>query len=222
MGRILEAYRIPVVPWRVVPTPTAAARAARGIGGSVALKAVAPTLLHKSDAGGVRLGLHDPRAAQVAAAEIRDRVQSAGHAVEGFLVQAMVPTGVEMFVGVVHDGVFGPVVACGAGGTAVELLHDVQVRIAPLADADADAEEMIRSLTTFPLLDGYRGAPKADVAGLEDVLLRVSALVDAHHEIAEMDLNPVMVGPDGAVVVDARIRIESPTRRLPLAARLRG
>jgi acyl-CoA synthetase (NDP forming) len=133
----------------------------------------------------------------------------------------MVAAGVEMLVGVVNDPSFGPVVACGAGGTAVELLRDVEVRIIPLSDVDAAA--MVRSLATFPLLDGYRGAPPADVAALEDLLLRVGALVEAHPEVAELDLNPVMVLPrgQGAVVVDARVRIEAATPPLPLAARRR-
>jgi acyl-CoA synthetase (NDP forming) len=120
----------------------------------------------------------------------------------------MVPSGgVEMLVGVVHDALFGPVVACGAGGTAVEVLKDVKVRITPLTDRDA--HEMVTSLRTFPLLDGFRGAPKCDVAGLEELLLRVAAMVEQHPEIAEMDCNPVIVRPEGAVIVDARIRIEA-------------
>ena len=101
-----------------------------------------------------------------------------------------------MLVGVVHDPLFGPVVACGAGGVQAELLKDVAVRITPLTDRDA--REMIRSLQTFPLLDGFRGAPKADVGALEDVVLRVGALVENHPEIAEMDCNPVIVSRDGA------------------------
>jgi acyl-CoA synthetase (NDP forming) len=136
-----------------------------------------------------------------------------------FLVQRMVAAGVEMLVGVVHDPLFGPVVACGAGGTAVELLKDVSVRITPITDRDAS--EMIRGLRTFPLLDGYRGAPKADVAALEELVLRVGAMVEAHPEIAEMDLNPVMVLPDGVAIVDARVRVETAHPRLPLAARRR-
>jgi len=110
-----------------------------------------------------------------------------------------------MLVGVAHDPLFGPVVACSAGGTAVELVRDVSVRITPLTDLDA--QEMVRSLKTFPLLDGFRGAPKADVASLEETILRVAELVEAHPEIAEMDCNPVMVLPSGALVVDARIRL---------------
>jgi acyl-CoA synthetase (NDP forming) len=146
-------------------------------------------------------------------------VADQGHPVDRFLVQGMVGGGVELLVGVVHDALFGPVVACGAGGTAVELLKDVAVRLAPLTDRDA--AEMVRSLATFPLLDGYRGAPKADVAALEDLLLRVSALVEAHPEIAELDCNPVKVLPDGVVVVDARIRVEAASLPLPLAGRRR-
>ena len=101
----------------------------------------------------------------------------------------------------------------------MELLKDVAVRLTPLTDRDA--AEMVRSLATFPLLDGYRGAPKADVAALEDLLLRVSALVEAHPEIAELDCNPVKALPNKAVVVDARIRVEAASLPLPLAARRR-
>jgi len=129
----------------------------------------------------------------------------------------MVPEGVEMLVGVVQDQHFGPVLACGAGGTATELLKDVAVRITPITKGEAD--RMVRSLKTFPQLDGYRGAPRADVAALEDVLLRVSALVEAHPEVAEMDLNPLVVHPAGAVVVDARIRLEPGTPRPPIGSR---
>jgi acetate---CoA ligase (ADP-forming) len=144
-------------------------------------------------------------------------VAAAGHRVERFLVQRMVPEGVELLLGVVHDPLFGPVVACGAGGTATELLKDVAVRLTPLTAADA--AEMVRSLATFPLLDCYRGAPAADVAALEDVLVRLGALVEAHPEIAELDCNPVRVLTEGAVVVDARVRLEAVAPRPPLGAR---
>ena len=123
----------------------------------------------------------------------------------------------EMLVGVVHDPLFGPVLACGAGGTTAELLKDVAVRITPLSDLDVD--EMVRSLKTFPLLDGYRGSARADVAALETTILRVSALVEAHAEIAEMDCNPVIVAERGATIVDARIRLERTAPPRPLGAR---
>jgi len=108
-------------------------------------------------------------------------------------------------VGVVHDESFGPVTACGAGGTSVERLIDVAVRITPLTDVDAG--EMLRSLRAFSLLDGHRGAPACDVLAVEDVLLRLSALVEAHPEVAELDANPVVASPGGAMIVDARIRV---------------
>jgi acyl-CoA synthetase (NDP forming) len=118
-------------------------------------------------------------------------------------------------VGVVHDPSFGPVIACGAGGTTAELLEDVAVRITPRPTWTP--AEMVRSLATFPLLDGYRGARKADVAALEDLLLRVDAMVEAYPEIAQLDCNPVKVLPEGAVVVDARVRVDavSPPRHWP-------
>jgi acyl-CoA synthetase (NDP forming) len=122
-----------------------------------------------------------------------------------------------MIVGVVQDEHFGPVLACGAGGTATELLKDVAVRITPITPGDAG--RMVRELKTYPLLDGFRGAPKADVPALEDVLLRVSAMVEAHPQIAEMDLNPLIVHTAGAIAVDARIRLEPSVARKPLGAR---
>jgi acyl-CoA synthetase (NDP forming) len=99
------------------------------------------------------------------------------------------------------------VLACGAGGTTAELIRDVAVRITPVSDRDA--HEMLRSLRTFPLLEGYRGTPPCDHAAIEDVLLRVSALVEAHPEIAELDLNPVVASPEGALILDARVRVEA-------------
>jgi acetate---CoA ligase (ADP-forming) len=111
-----------------------------------------------------------------------------------------------MLVGVVNDPSFGPVLACGAGGTATELLKDVAVRITPLTIEDAHA--LPRALATYPLLDGYRGTPKLAVAALEELLLRVSQLVEDNPEIAEMDLNPVIVHADGVAIVDARVRLQ--------------
>ena len=117
----------------------------------------------------------------------------------------MAPAGVEMIVGVVHDPQFGPVLACGAGGVLVELLKDVSVRLTPLAAPDA--EEMLRELKTYPLLTGYRGAAVHDVPALVDTVLRVGALVEELPQIAELDLNPILVHPSGVTVVDARVRV---------------
>jgi len=213
VAELLSAYGIPQVAATVVATPAAVGRHAAELRGPVAIKAIAPGLVHKSDAGAVRLGIRGAAAATRAAREIAVAVRAAGHQPVGYLVQAMAPEGVEMLVGVASDPDWGPVVACAAGGTAVELLGDVQSRLAPL-NRD-DAAEMLRSLRTFPLLDGYRGAPHADVAALEDIVVRISALAAAHPEIAELDCNPVLVGTGGATVVDARVRIAVPPPARP-------
>jgi acyl-CoA synthetase (NDP forming) len=171
------------------------------------LKAFGPDLVHKTDVGAVKVDISGGAEAAWAAVQMDEALERAGVERQGFLVQRMVETGVEMLIGVVEDAVFGSVVACGAGGVQAEVLQDISVRISPLTRRDA--QEMLRSLTTFPLLTGYRGSPHVDLEALEDTLLRVSALVDAHHEVAELDLNPVLATGEGTLVVDARVRVES-------------
>ena len=206
VARLLECYGIPTAAWRMVDSAVEAGRAAEEIGGPVALKAVATGIVHKAEARAVVLGLEGAVDVAAAADAMAAELAAGGHPVERFVVQRMVAGGSEMLIGVVHDRLFGPVIACGAGGPEAELLRDVAVRITPLTDRDA--HEMIRSLATFPLLDGYRDAPRADVAALEQTLLRVSAMVEAHPEMVEMDLSPLIALDQGAIVVDARIRIE--------------
>lgn len=213
---LLDCYGIPCVRTEFAASDEAAAAIAARIGGTVALKASARGLLHKSDAGGVLLDLDGPRAVTAAARRIRQSVAKAGYELDGFVVQQMAPAGVELLVGVVHDPSFGPVVACGAGGTTAELLKDVAVRITPLTDLDAS--ELVRSLRSFPLLDGYRGATRLDVDAVEDVLLRVSAMVERHPEIAELDLNPLIVSTAGAYVSDARVRLQLAEPDRPVGA----
>ena len=203
---MLGAYGIPLAESRLARSAAEAGRHAAALGGAVAIKAVAPGLVHKTDAGGVVLGVRGEAAATRAARRLASTVERAtGARPEAFHVQRMLPEGTELIVGVVGDPDFGPVVACGAGGRTVELLGDVAVRLAPFGPRAAG--DMLRSLRTFPLLDGYRGAPPADTAAVEDVLLRVSALAAAHPEIAELDCNPLIAGPLGAFVADARIRV---------------
>jgi acetyl coenzyme A synthetase (ADP forming)-like protein len=202
VAAILDAHRVPRVVERVAPTPSAAAHAAAEIGFPVALKAVARGVLHKSEAHGVQLGLDDEVAVQDAAQRMSEHIPD----VRGFIVQTMAGTGVEMLVGVVHDPLFGPVVAVGAGGVEAELLRDVNVRLTPLTDADT--AEMVSTLRTYPRLTGYRGSPAVNVSAFEDLVQRVGAMIEAHPEIAELDCNPVIVTPAGAIVVDARIRVE--------------
>ena len=213
---LLSCYGLATPECAFADTPDGAAGVAERFGGPVVIKAVAPTLVHKTDAGAVALGLTGRVAVAAAARDMQASVAAAGHVVEGFLVQRLVPAGVEMLVGVVLDPLFGPVVACGSGGATAELIGDVAVRLSPVTDREA--HDMVRSLRTFALLDGYRGAAPVDVAALEDVVLRLAAMVDQHAEIAEVDLNPVIVSADGAVVVDARIRAEQPAPRRPWPA----
>ncbi|HYX28923.1 MAG TPA: GNAT family N-acetyltransferase [Pyrinomonadaceae bacterium] len=206
-SRILSSYGLPLIEQKIVATPQDAADFAEALDDEVALKVIAPGVLHKTEAGGVRLNLRGAKAVRAAADEMTARLASMGHQPTGFLVQRMAKSGVEMLVGVVHDPQFGPVVACGAGGVKVELLRDVSIRLTPLSKEDA--REMVRGLKTFPLLDGFRGGSLYDVAALEDALLRVSAMVEDLPQIAELDLNPFVVQEDGAVILDARMRLEA-------------
>jgi acyl-CoA synthetase (NDP forming) len=214
---LLACYGLPVVEQRVVPTIAEAAAAADQMGGRVVLKAIAAGLLHRSEAGAVQLGLAGAEQVRDAAAAMTERVERTGARITGYMVQRMAPRGVEMIAGVVHDKQFGPVVACGAGGVLVELLGDVNVRLTPLAREEAG--DMIRGLKTYPLLSGFRGQPPADVAALEDALVRLSALAEDLPEIAELDCNPIIVHEHGATIVDARIRVEPAAPPRPLGAR---
>jgi acetyl coenzyme A synthetase (ADP forming)-like protein len=207
---VLAAYGVPLARSRVVATPEEAARAQRELGTPVAVKVAAP--IHKTDVGGIRLGLTGPEEAADAVAELRRQLTAAdlGRHADAFLVQEMVAGGVEMVVGVTHDPSFGPLVMTGMGGTMVELLKDVAVRVTPLTDVDV--EDMLDQLRMKPLLTGYRGAPPADTAALTDLLHRVNAMVEHLPEVAELDLNPVFVRPagEGVVAVDVRMKVAVP------------
>ena len=201
---LLGAYGIATVRTRRVCMPDEAAAAQAELGGTVVVKVAAA--MHKSDVGGVALGIDSPRGAAEALVAIRESLSDAGLAEQAneFLVQEQVRDGVEMIVGMSHDPAFGPLVLAGLGGTMVELLGDIAIRITPLSDADVD--EMLRSLRSYRLLTGYRQSPPLDVAAFAELLHRVSAMVEDIPEIAELDLNPVFVRRLGAVAADMRIR----------------
>ncbi len=191
-----------------------AMEAAISLGFPVVLKAYGPNLLHKSDVGGVRLGLAHEYAVVNAYEEL---AASLGEAMTGAIVQPMVAGGVEMMLGATDQQSFGHVIACGAGGTLVELLGDVAFRVHPLTDRDA--REMLEQVRCSKLLCGYRGKPAADVDALRETMLRLSALLDICPEIREIDLNPLKVMEQGVCAVDARIRVEpvgsgTPSRRI--------
>jgi acetate---CoA ligase (ADP-forming) len=204
-GELLAAYGIPAVPSRLVRTPEQAAAAQAELGGPVVVKIAAA--IHKSDVGGVALGIATPQAAAQAVTAIRAALAEAGLAGQAreFLVQEQIRDGVEMIIGVTHDPAFGPLVLTGLGGTTVEVLGDVAVRITPLSNTDTD--DMIRSLRCYRLLTGYRQTPPLDVATFAELLYRVSAMVEDIPEITELDLNPVFVRQHGAVAADVRIRL---------------
>jgi acetyl coenzyme A synthetase (ADP forming)-like protein len=204
--RLLAAAGIALPPSQVVATPDQAAAAAAAIGFPIAVKVVSSTLVHKSDVGGVALDLETAEEVRAACARMLESVPRET-LVEGFLVQRMVAGGVETIVGVADDPNFGPLLAFGLGGTAVEVLNDVALRITPLTDADA--KEMVRSIRGLPLLQGYRGRPPCDLDAVEQLLLRISWLVDEVPQVAEMDLNPVTVFAPGAglATVDARVYV---------------
>jgi acyl-CoA synthetase (NDP forming) len=201
-NRLLDAYRIPRAECQAVRTPSDAVQAAAIIGYPVALKAGAAGLLHKTEKGAVRVALKSPSEVEQAYAEMS---LGLGESMGGALVQAMADPGVEVIVGVVHDASFGPLLMYGTGGTTVELFGDRSLRVLPITDADS--ADLVRSVRGSALLFGFRGSPAVDVAALENVILRVAQLAQDHPEIAEMDLNPVVVGRQGAVAVDAKIRI---------------
>jgi acetate---CoA ligase (ADP-forming) len=205
IARLFDCYGIPIARQAIADTAEGAAEAAGGFPGSVVLKALGP--IHKTDVDAVRLALQ-PTEVEEEAAGMVERLRAAHEPFEGFLIQEYLREGVEMLVGSAADPVFGPVVAVGAGGVTVELTRDVAVGIAPLTDLDAG--RMIRSLTTFPLLDGFRGATPKDVHALEDVVLRIAALASTHPSIVEMDCNPVGVFDRGAAVIDARVHVRAP------------
>jgi len=206
---VLTAYGIGSTAFRVAPTPEEAVAAAGKLGYPVVLKLASDTLTHKSDLGGVRLDLRNEEDVRGAFASIRDAVEARGLGgeMQGVLVQSMVKEGVEVIAGMSRDPLFGPLVMFGMGGVQVELMKDVSFRIHPFTTQDA--AEMIREVKGFPLLAGYRGAPAADVAALEEILLRLSRLAGDVPELEEMDLNPVKVLPRGrgCRTVDARIRL---------------
>jgi acetate---CoA ligase (ADP-forming) len=191
---LLDAYGIPVVAEHTAATIDEAVAAAAELGYPIVLK-TAVAGAHKTEVGGVALDLRDEAAVREAAERIG----------APFLVQPLVRGGVELLVGAVADPVFGPLVALGPGGTLAELIGAAAFRLAPLTDADAD--ELVQTEKVARLLGGYRGAPTADLPSVRELLLRVGRLVDDIPELAELDLNPVIAGPEGCVAVDARVRV---------------
>jgi acetyl coenzyme A synthetase (ADP forming)-like protein len=207
--RLLKEMALPIPPGGVAETADQAARIAQEIGFPVAVKLASHVLVHKTEIGGIFLNLKDETAVRQAFEGIRNRLVQDQQlsAMEGVLVQPMMSGGIEVMVGMTEDPSFGPLVAFGLGGIHVEILQDVSFRVTPLTDRDA--REMVESIRGYRLLRGYRGHPPADLDAIQEILLRISRLVEEVPEIHELDLNPIFAMPpgQGCQIVDARVRV---------------
>lgn len=206
---LMECYGIPMAEARTATTPDSAAQVASSVGYPVALKVLSSSITHKTEVGGVVLDLQSDQAVQSAFQQIERRLAAGGREkeMEGALVQKMVTGGVEVIVGMTQDPSFGPLMMFGMGGVYAELFQDVAFRLHPLTDVDA--QDMVGSVKTSRVLEGWRGAGPSDVPALQDLLLRTSAMVEDLEQLVELDLNPVKVleRGHGCVVVDARVMI---------------
>ncbi len=205
---LLKQAGINVLETRLATSRQEAITISKHLGFPIVLKIASPDILHKSDAGGVKLGLDTPEQVdkaydQILKATSRKHPQAR---VQGISVQKMARPGVEVIIGMSKDTQFGPVIMFGLGGIWVEIMKDVSLRIAPLSKKDA--AEMIREIKGYPLLAGYRGQKPVDVSKLEEFILKLSSFAEQHPEVKEIDLNPIYAYDDGAVAVDARIILE--------------
>jgi acetyl-CoA synthetase (ADP-forming) len=205
---VCAAYGIPVTEFKLAKSEAEAARFAKDLGFPVVLKIVSPDVVHKSDVGGVAVGLKDEENVKNAVAQILKNVwkHDTKARIVGVLVQEMAPPSTEVIVGAIKDPQFGPALMFGLGGIFVEVLKDVTFRIAPITRDEA--HEMITEVKAYPLLRGYRNTPPADIEAIMKILLNTSRLIMEHQEIKELDLNPIMVYEKGAKTVDARIILE--------------
>jgi acetyl-CoA synthetase (ADP-forming) len=206
--KLLERAGIPVVETRLVRTKRETISVSKEMGFPVVLKITSPDIVHKSDSGGVKLGIANATQASRAYSEIMSSIKQRypSAIIHGLTVQKMAPPGIQVIVGMNKDPQFGPVLMFGLGGILVELLKDVSFRIVPVTKRDA--AEMIREIKGYPLLEGYRGQEPANIDALQDIIVKVSQFVERTPEIKELDLNPIFAYRDKAVSVDARIVLE--------------
>jgi acyl-CoA synthetase (NDP forming) len=205
---LLKKAGIPVVEATLARSKKEAVSISKEVGFPVVLKISSPDVIHKSDSGGVRLGLANATQVGKAYSEIVASIRKAfpRAVIEGVSVQKMAPPGVEVIVGMSKDAQFGPVLMFGLGGILVEVLKDVSFRIVPVSQRDA--AEMIREIKGYPVLEGYRGQKPASISALERLVVKVSQFVEKNPQIKELDLNPVFAYHDKAVAVDARVVLE--------------
>jgi len=205
---LLKKAGIPVVEAKLARSKKEAISISREMGFPVVLKISSPDVVHKSDSGGVKLGLANATQVGKAYSEIISSIKQAypEAQIQGVSVQPMAPSGVEVIVGMSKDPQFGPVLMFGLGGILVEVLKDVSFRIVPVTERDA--REMIKEIKGYPVLEGYRGQKPASIPALEKLIVKVSQFVEKNPQIKELDLNPIFAYPDKAVAVDARIILE--------------
>lgn len=206
--KICSLYGMPVT--KVLPSKSKeeALNAARSIGFPVVLKIISPQILHKSDVGGVIVGINNENelisSYRKIIRNVKDRMPEAE--ITGVLVQEMVPHSTEIIVGSTYDPTFGPIIMFGVGGIFVEILEDVSFRLIPITEDDA--WEMMNEIKAYKILDGVRGNPPVDKKSIINVLLKTSDMVGECPEIRELDLNPIMASSDGIIIVDARIILQ--------------
>jgi acyl-CoA synthetase (NDP forming) len=205
---LLKKEGIPVVEAKLARSKKEAISISKDIGFPVVLKISSHDVVHKSDSGGVKLGLANATQVSKAYSEIISSVKQAypEAQIQGVSVQPMAPPGVEVIVGMSKDPQFGPVLMFGLGGILVEVLKDVSFRIVPVTERDA--REMIREIKGYPILEGYRGQKPASIPALEKLIVKVSQFVEKNPQIKELDLNPIFAYSDKVVAVDARIILE--------------
>lgn len=203
--KLIRSLGIETTEIKLATSEEEAVALAREIGFPCVLKVSSPDITHKSDAGGVKVGLaSEAEVAEAYRAIISVCAEKFPEAViEGVTVQNMAPPGLEVIVGMATDPQFGPVLMFGLGGVWVEVLEDVSFKIVPLTQTDA--AKAVREIRAARLLDGFRGSEPVDTAALEEILLRVSEFVAQTPEVIEMDLNPIFAYPHGAIAVDARV-----------------
>ncbi|MDD5039377.1 MAG: acetate--CoA ligase family protein [Dehalococcoidales bacterium] len=206
---LLKQAGISVVETRLATSEEEAVSISQELGFPVVLKIASSDVVHKSDAGGVKLGLKTTKQVVKAYDDILEAInrEYPEAKIQGISVQKMARPGIEVIIGMSKDAQFGPVIMFGLGGILVEILKDVSFRIVPLTKRDA--REMIKEIKGYPLLQGYRGQEPADVNNLEELLLKVSNFVEKYPEIKELDLNPIFAYSDGALAVDARAILEA-------------
>ena len=202
---LLKGYGIPVPDFKLIKSEEEIIGLAKEINFPIVMKIVSPDIIHKTDAGGVKVGVEDEEEARMAYQEIIFKVKKYNKNAEisGVIVYSMVPQGTEIIIGMMKDPHFGPVIMFGLGGIFVEILKDISFRILPIEEIDV--REMITEIKGYEILKGARGNPPRDIQAIKEVLMKVSKLTMENPEINEIDLNPIFVFEKGLQVVDARM-----------------